>query len=605
MNNKPILITLLLLTILLIYREHETQKQFPLPKERCLFCHKNVSDPDTSHPISAFGCYICHLGNPFSLDKERGHLTMVKNPGDLSIAHNTCGKADCHPEIVNRVKNSIMATNKGIIKILRYHWEGIEETDMDVEMLMASEGGDDLSIELYRKMCGGCHLWKKRKDLPGEIGRRGGGCSNCHIVEQEGEGGSDMEHFKHPQMTIRIPSENCTKCHNRSARIGLSYFGQFESEGYGTPYEGKGLNHRRLSGQRFYINLPADIHYTKANMECIDCHTGKDIMGDGNRYDLLKDQLDITCEACHQPDFIEIKKKESLAERLVFLNKKVPSTVDKKVGISKKESPLYNLQKVGDDIFFYRKMDGKAIKMQVPAEEKAYHRMPGHERLSCQACHAKWIPQCYGCHYAYRRDLYQGDWLTRRISTGRWEELRSYLRFSKPTLGVNSANKIAPFSPCQVYVSQFDEHGHYVPAKSLKILTMSSFDPHTTQKTSRTCLDCHGDPKSLGFGEGILYRKEGEWGFRPTYDSWRSSLDIHFPLDAFVTLDGVPLQTTSRKGARPFNQEELKSIMAVNACLPCHNDYQDKIYLNFKESMKKFQTKRDLPCWKIIRRYAP
>jgi len=138
MNNKAILIILLFLGILLIYKEHKTQKGLPLPEDRCMFCHKDVSDPDASHPVSAFGCQSCHLGNPFSLDKERGHLTMVKNPGDLSVVDKTCGKPDCHPEVVIRVKNSVMATNRGIIKVLRYHWEGVEKNDIDLKTLMVS-----------------------------------------------------------------------------------------------------------------------------------------------------------------------------------------------------------------------------------------------------------------------------------------------------------------------------------------------------------------------------------------------------------------------------------------------------------------------------------
>jgi hypothetical protein len=40
----------------------------------------------------------------------------------------------------------------------------------------------------------------------------------------------------HARYTTRIPTANCLKCHNRSNRIGLSYEGIFESEGYGTPY---------------------------------------------------------------------------------------------------------------------------------------------------------------------------------------------------------------------------------------------------------------------------------------------------------------------------------------------------------------------------------
>ncbi|MCP4665724.1 MAG: amino acid ABC transporter substrate-binding protein, partial [Deltaproteobacteria bacterium] len=190
------------------------------------------------------------------------------------------------------MKKSIMATNRGIIKTLEYRWEKITGSGKDVEYLMAKEVAGGLAIEQYRKMCGGCHLWKKRGDRPGEIGKRGGGCSDCHMIDKERQGPMDVTDFQHPEITTRIPSENCIKCHNRSARTGLSYFGKFESEGYGTPYDGRRLNQRRLSGGRFYINLPADIHFVKAGMTCIDCHTEAGVMGDGKKYETLKGQLD-------------------------------------------------------------------------------------------------------------------------------------------------------------------------------------------------------------------------------------------------------------------------------------------------------------------------
>ena len=41
----------------------------------------------------------------------------------------------------------------------------------------------------------------------------------------------------HPLVVKQVPEENCIRCHNRSGRIGLSYIGVYESEGYGTPYE--------------------------------------------------------------------------------------------------------------------------------------------------------------------------------------------------------------------------------------------------------------------------------------------------------------------------------------------------------------------------------
>ena len=170
------------------------------------------------------------------------------------------------------------------------------------------------------------------------------------------------------------------------------------------------------------------------------------------------------------------------------------------------------------------------------------------------------------------------------------------MRFSKPTLGFRSLDKIAPFSPCQVFVSVFDKDGRYVEKESFEILKMTSFDPHTTVKNSRTCRDCHGDPKSLGLGEGILNLKAGKLSFRPTYDSLSSGLGITFSPDAFVDIDGKPLQADLKKEIRPFNKKELKKIVSVNACLPCHYKYEDKIYQNFQPGLKRFKMEKDLPC---------
>jgi hypothetical protein len=52
-----------------------------------------------------------------------------------------------------------------------------------------------------------------------------------------------------------------------------------------------------------------------------------------------------------------------------------------------------------------------------------------------------------------------------------------------------------------------------------------------------------------------------------------------------INPEGRPLQSSSRPGARPFNQEELKRIQQVTPCLPCHDAYQDPIYKNFERSL--------------------
>jgi hypothetical protein len=522
---------------------------------------------------------------------------MVRNPGALQGVGHTCAKAGCHPEIAERVEKGIMATNRGILNTLQAHWLGLGQTAFEVKDLLGKDPPHNLAIDQYRKMCGGCHLWKARGEGEDEVALRGGGCTDCHVPDTvKREGVKPDGSLKHPLITTRIPSENCVKCHNRSARIGLSYFGRYESAGYGTPYEGGAMSGRRLSGRRFFLHLPGDVHFTKAGMTCIDCHTALELMGDGQRHDDMDAQLDVTCEACHLPRWENAIPSDGLAERLVSLNRGVPPPGDHPIAVSKKGTPLYNLQRRGARPVFFRKADGLRIEMEDASPDRPYHRFQGHERLSCQACHSAWMPQCFGCHIAYRASGVQADWLSGKETPGHWEERRSYVRFSRPSLGVKTDSRVAPLSPCQVFLSYFDESDRYRAERSFQILTVSAFDPHTTTREAPTCLWCHTDPKALGLGEGELSYRNGKWSFRPTYDAAASGLPLDFPLDAYVDPRGRVLQRNAYDGTRPFVQAELERILRVGPCIVCHDRYEDVIYRDFGKSLDRFQRGEGLPC---------
>ncbi|NDY43729.1 amino acid ABC transporter substrate-binding protein, partial [Dissulfurirhabdus thermomarina] len=56
-------------------------------------------------------------------------------------------------------------------------------------------------------------------------------------------------------------------------------------------------------------------------------------------------------------------------------------------------------------------------------------------RLSCQACHSTWVPQCYGCHVRADRSQAMLDKVAARETPGRWSEFRSFMRHESPPLG--------------------------------------------------------------------------------------------------------------------------------------------------------------------------
>ncbi len=565
-------------------------------EEKCLACHDQVSDPDPSHPVSALGCVSCHLGNAHSLDKERAHAGMVQNPGDLRVADQTCGRTECHPDIVPRVRTSIMATNKGILNTLYYHWETDEQlaaAPRDVPGMLRDPERLSLAEDQFAKMCASCHLWKVR-DGEGEIGLRGGGCSACHVVEKgRTEDDPTLASFNHSRLSIRIPADNCLRCHNRSARQGLSYQGLFESEGYGTPYVRGSPGTRRLSGGRFYMEGPADVHFEKG-LTCIDCHTHWELMGDGEEHEYMEEQTEITCEMCHDPEFEALRSGDDLARSLSDLNRAVPQLDTSNIVYSPKGAPLYHFRSIGRQAVLFRKLDGKPVPVQSTDLSQPHHTLSGHERLSCQACHSRLMPQCYGCHLEYRRDRFQIDKLSGQETRGQWKEGRSYMRLVNPILGVEE-EEIQPFAPCQVMISVFDRQGQHKPQDSKTIPAMTTFDPHTTRTASRTCIECHLDPKAIGLGQGYLYG-EKQIRFQPLYDSQKSHFGLQIPPGAFVGLNGTQLQTTSRPARRSFNLDELRAILRPGPCLACHHEYTDPMYADFDKSIGLIETGNAQEC---------
>lgn len=574
----------------------------PGSPDGCIVCHEADADPSPAHPLTVMGCAVCHLGNPFARDKEAAHMGVVRNPGSLQVAGKTCGQPSCHPELPGRVEKSLMATNRGIFAVMQKLWphEQLESVD-NVRQLIHRPAGRSMALDHYRKMCGGCHLWRPRYPRLGEIGKRGGGCTDCHIRElSEPNVDLSRKQFRHPGLTTRIPDDNCLKCHNRSARIGLSYHGRFESEGYGTPYRHGDPGNRRLSGGRFYMELPGDIHYRKAGLGCIDCHTEKGIMGDGNVYNHQEEQVDITCSTCHQPVFLPENPASDLSRRLARANGHVPSEGKVSLILTPKGSPLYHIKSAtGGKLKLYRKRDGKEISFPAGLSP-GIHKAAYHRRLSCQACHSAWIPQCYGCHETLFLQTSQKGWLTGEKRPGRWMEGRSYLRFQRPTLAIAADGMIGPFAPgCQIFLQVFDQQGGHRPKKAHRHLVMAGFDPHTTALKTPDCEGCHLDPKTIGLGVGSLKITERGLVFDPVYQAAASGLGIDFPLDGFESSDGTPLQLSYRKKSRPFNRQELKRITRTGLCVLCHHHYDDSIYQNFDDSFHRFQA-GDTPCRKDV-----
>lgn len=600
-----------------------------LGPERCLTCHFGIEDLSASHPNSVFGCVSCHGGNGPDLTVSGAHLGLRggRNPARLDLAPISCGSKSydtgtCHSEradpLLNRVVNvprSLMATNAGIISIMRYQWgleknsdpkfgiKSISDGTLSLQPIppeLTPDGKFSLADSHFRKFCAACHLWTPRhRENMGRLQ----GCPACHTPYKEGgryTGGDptvnreETGHAATHTITNLIPDERCRACHNRSGRIGLNYHGEMESAQYGTPFVRGSLNNDTLSDGRFFLRLAPDIHHEKG-LGCIDCHTGQDTMGDGHIRGEMKDQIEIRCEDCHGgydsgPKTTTVKKHDPLVQTLIRSSPFVNPADGEVICLTSKGRPLPHVTVKGNRFTLTSKLTGKQHPVSIITGKKNGHTIKGHHRLECDTCHSAWSPQCYGCHQVLDFRHQGTDHILHRKTKGRWAEGRSYFRFARNIYGINSRGRVGILVPgCQVWNTVVDEHGNVIPPYDSKIMKLKSgyssiamgpTHPHTTRREVPRCVDCHLDAKALGLGDGRLFQKPpgNRLEVQPIYDSKASGLKIPYPLDRVVDSDGKVRQGTSHRLSRGFNAEEIRKIVGIAPCLPCHDRYDDPVW---------------------------
>jgi hypothetical protein len=124
-------------------------------------------------------------------------------------------------------------------------------------------------------------------------------------------------------------------------------------------------------------------------------------------------------------------------------------------------------------------------------------------------------------------------------------------------------------------------------------------NPHSTRKEVRSCPECHQNPKALGLGTG-LFSPDSEFRNNRHLPLLMEGNDFSSSWESLITPNGHPLQSTSRPGARPFIPEELRKILRVGPCLPCHDSYGDPIYQDLENS---YRLDRQEKHRELIRQY--
>lgn len=380
------------------------QNQNPMPiaitpsitgkTEYCITCHADVPEISQSHPVQTFGCVICHGGEPLALDANLAHSTMRggANPSDLSVVESSCGGEMCHSgtpqanrDHIQRVTTSLQATYAGAIAQVRYAFGA--QPDLTARMgiyaidgLVAFDPATESSPALrgFADNCLTCHL--SAQPMDGAAYNRWTGCSACHSPAPRNDG--TLVH----KLTTSITYTQCNACHNRG-NYSLADM-QF---------------HRRQDAPadrlHDYYQPIAEFTRCEYTLDCADCHTRQEVMGDGHVYSSKKEIQYVRCKTCHgTPEALPlthtITDENDIALRLAFLNPVIDLKVGDTILMTDKGEPLWNIRvlpatagesttyelfsKSTGDRFTFKPVMGSTCQ-QNPDEQQA---------SSCHECHA-------------------------------------------------------------------------------------------------------------------------------------------------------------------------------------------------------------------------
>ncbi len=384
--------------------------------EYCLTCHADLPEISPSHPVETFGCVTCHGGERLALDADVAHSSLRggANPSDLTVVEQSCGGGECHSgnpvegrDHIQRVMTSIQSTYTGAITSVRYTFGAQPDLTprfgtMDITDPKTKTGLTSLAafnpaaepnplLQTFGQNCLTCHLNAAPRE--GAAYARYTGCSACHTPAPPifGENGGSRRGAEVHTLTTAMPYTQCNTCHNRG-NYDLRQMTFVERADQPT---------KRIDD---YYHPLAEFVQCEYTLDCVDCHTRAEAMGDG---DLHPDQASfqyVQCKTCHGTlDELPLTKTltdpDDLAFRLAFLNPVLDLQIGDTIIITEQGEPLWNIHVLpspfgggagGEGITF--EMVGKATKQYFtfrPVLGTACQQNPAEQESQyCHKCHA-------------------------------------------------------------------------------------------------------------------------------------------------------------------------------------------------------------------------
>ena len=369
--------------------------------EYCLTCHGDLPEISSSHPVKTFGCVICHGGERLALNADLAHSSMRggKNPSDLAVVEQSCGGENCHSgpssssrDHIQRVTTSIQSTYAGAIANLRYTFGaqpdltarmGISAitdshitTTTGLASLQAFDPGKETNpmIQKFAENCLTCHINAIPRE--GLQYARLTGCAACHTPDI-----NNYPEGRVHNLTTSIPYDQCNTCHNRgNYDLRLMTF----------------VERSDKSDDRLHKYYQPIAQFTRCEytLDCVDCHTRVEAMGDGDIHGSKKDIQYIQCKTCHGtltdlPLTKTLTDPNDIAFREASLNPILDLQVGVTVLVTEKGEALWNTRVLPDGTY---ELIGKATRQKFtfrPVKGTTCKQKPDQQSSQyCHECHA-------------------------------------------------------------------------------------------------------------------------------------------------------------------------------------------------------------------------
>ncbi len=419
---------LLLLTVGTVIRDARQPEPISLTPtltgrpELCLSCHEGIEEISPSHPQEAFGCVLCHGGDGLALDEDLAHATLRggRNPSDLAVVEASCGGSTCHSgaaadnrDHIHRVMTSVQATYAGAIAQVNYAFgaqpdltarygmiavqDDVIHDPLAVAALTLFQPGPDAPapVQTFAQECQSCHVSALPINQPYYY--RSTGCAACHVVyENDGlyrgndptlpkdEPGRGRSH----QLTTAIPYYQCNHCHNRG-NYSLRQMSFLERDDL------PGVPHLSVQAVRELEYYQPIAHFTLCEwkLDCIDCHTNGEVMGNGDIYSSQSDIQYVQCSTCHgttteMPLLTPIDDPEHPAIRSAQLNPYYEVAVGDTVIATAQGETFGWIKWDGERLTETSKVDGRLYEVPLVLGTACQQQPDQQESHYCHECHA-------------------------------------------------------------------------------------------------------------------------------------------------------------------------------------------------------------------------